>query len=217
MIFIRTVGKFLISVGVGVLLFVAWVLYGTGLYTAQQQEELSDLFNRLPEFHSASGIGGPPKSFNPGPGDPVFRMRIPKIKLNDGKGFMVVEGVDPESLQLGPGHYPSCRKGFADPLCTGFPAAWPGEKGRVIISGHRTTYLQPFYNIDKLSKGDEIFIETRWGDFTYVVYKQEVVAPDDPTIVIRKQDARELVLTTCNPRFSAAQRLITSARMVTPV
>ena len=217
MVIIRTLGKFLISAGVGVLLFVAWVLYGTGLYTAGIQNEMSENFDALPNFNVASGLNGPPRNFNPGPGDPVFRMKIPKINLNDGKGFMVVEGVDAESLRRGPGHYPSCRKGFADPLCTGFPAAWPGEKGRVIISGHRTTYLQPFFDIDKLSKGDEIFIETRWGDFTYVVYKQQVVAPDDPTIVIRKQDARELVLTTCNPRFSAATRLITFARMVVPV
>lgn len=216
MIVIRTLGKLLISVGVGVLLFVAWVLYGTGLQTAREQAKMAEQFDAATPIQAAP-LGGPPKSFNPGPGDPVFRMKIPKINLNGGKGFMVVEGVDAVSLQRGPGHYPSCRDGFAQPLCTGFPAAWPGEKGRVIVSGHRTTYLQPFFDIDKLSKGDEIFIETRWGDFTYVVYKQQIVAPDDPSIVISRQDTRELVLTTCNPRFSAAQRLITYARMVEPV
>lgn len=64
MIVIRTVGKLLISVGVGVLLFVAWVLYGTGFYTAHQQNVLSDQYDSLPQLNSASGVGGPPKSFN---------------------------------------------------------------------------------------------------------------------------------------------------------
>jgi sortase A len=137
-------------------------------------------------------------------------MRIPKIDFDQ----IVVEGVGTDELHKGPGHYPSCRDGFEDPLCTDFEEMWPGEKGRVIVSGHRTTYGAPFYNLDKLKAGDEVITETRWGDFTYEVTKTEIVRPDSLAIAIQSDEA-EIVLTTCNPRFSAAQRLIVYARLVT--
>jgi len=211
MAIIRTFGKLLISLGVGVLLFVAYVVWGTNLHTAKEQERLSREFDRQPVLNR---VGTPPKGFEPGPGAPVFRILIPKIDLNDGKGYVVVEGVDEEALKLGPGHYPECRRDFPKPLCTNFPAAWPGEKGRVILSGHRTTFKAPFLDTDKLSKGDEIVIETKWGIFTYEVYLQRVVEPTDPAIVVQKDNVRELVLTTCNPKFSAETRLITYAKQV---
>lgn len=218
---LRFIGKLLISLGVGVLLFVLWTLYGTGIYTSHQQDELSRRWNALPELHSGAPVSpsspyhGPPKSYSPEPGDPVFRLRIPKIKLNGGKGFMVVEGVGEEELKKGPGHYPECRAGFDRPLCTEFPESWPGEKGRVVVSGHRTTYLHPFFHIDQLAKGDKIFVDTKWGDFTYEVTEQKAVLPSDPNIVIENDDQATLVLTTCNPPYSASQRLITYATMVT--
>lgn len=211
MVILRTFGKLLMSVGFGVLLFVAWVIWGTNLETARHQERLSQEFDRQPPIE-VGGPTRPPKSFDPGPGDPVFRIRIPAIDLNDGKGYIVVEGVDEESLKLGPGHYPQCSPQFAEPLCTTFPEAWPGESGRVILSGHRTTYKAPFLDVDKLTKGDEIILETKWGTFTYKVYEQRIVAPTDPQIVVQKDGVRELVLTTCNPKFSASQRLIIFAR-----
>jgi sortase A len=212
---IRIFGKLLMSLGLGVLLFVAWVIWGTNLETAREQERLSLEFDNLQPFEFDKGEAGvPPKGYAPRPGEPIFRLLIPKLELNDGKGYIVVEGVDEESLKLGPGHYPKCRPDFAKPLCTEFPAAWPGTKGRVILSGHRTTYKAPFLDLDKLRNGDEIFVETRWGKFTYEVYEQRVVAPTDPAIIVQKDNVRELVLTTCNPKFSASQRLILFARQV---
>jgi sortase A len=144
-------------------------------------------------------------------------MLIPKINLScgNGPGCMVVEGVDEETLKLGPGHYPACHAGFPPPLCTSFGEVWPGEKGRVIVSGHRTTYLHPFYSTDKLSKGDKIYIQTKWGNFTYEVYDQRAVVPTDPNIVVQEHTDGQLVLTTCNPPYSASQRLVTFARLVT--
>lgn len=201
------VGKLLISIGVGILLFVGWTLWGTGIYTDRQQSALADEFDAAPRFEPEE-TGGPPANFAPEPGEPVFKLEIPAIDLRK----VVVEGVGTEDLRLGPGHYPECREGFSPPLCMGFDSPWPGETGRVIVSGHRTTYGQPFWDLDKLQKGDEIETLTRWGDFTYVVTRKTIVAPTDPTIV-RPSDVAELVLTTCNPRFSAAERLIVFAEL----
>jgi sortase A len=212
---LRTLGKFLISVGFGVLLFVAWTLWGTGLSTDRAQAALELDFGRQDPIDarelSREGVQSimVDDSFKPGPGEAVFRMVIPKIEERE----MVVEGVDTESLRKGPGHYPDCRRGFEKPLCTDQEEIWPGEVGRVIISGHRTTYGAPFYDLDRLRRGDEIRLETKWGDFTYEVTGSEIVPPNSTDIATPVSDKPELVLTTCNPRFSAAERLIVSAEL----
>jgi sortase A len=207
-------GKFLMAVGVGVVLFVAWTLWGTGyFYTAHQQKVLSQQFDAIPQFHpKPHAAPGPPPGYCPdhcGPGDGAFRIRIPSIGVN----FMVIEGVSEADLEKGPGHYPSCRPGFPGPLCTHFHEVWPGEEGRVIISGHRTTYLAPFYNLDRMKQGDKIMLETKWGTFIYQLDREQAVPANTTSIVIQKSGVHQLVLTTCNPKFSASQRLIAFAHL----
>ena len=205
---LEVLGKLLISVGAGILLFVAWTLWGTGLYTNNQQAALADEFGSAPRLEQTEN-GGPPEDFAPAPGEAVFRLRIPSIDLNR----VVVEGVGTEELRKGPGHYPECRRGFPPPLCMDFESPWPGETGRVIVSGHRTTYGQPFWDLDQVRRGDEIETVTKWGTFTYEVQRKQIVDPGDLTIV-QPSEIAELVLTTCNPRFSAAQRLIVYGELV---
>jgi sortase A len=208
---LRVVGKLLISMGVGVLLFVAWTLWGTGLYTADQQNRLAQEFDSAPQLtptRTERGPGGitstgPPKSFSPNPGDPVFKIDIPAIDVHQ----VVVEGVDTAHLRTGPGHYPTCRDGFDLCIKDFDNEAWPGERERVIVSGHRTTYGAPFWDLDKLEQGDDVMVETRWGDFVYKVTEKAVVEADSRAVVIPGDEA-EMVLTTCNPKFSAAQRLV---------
>ena len=217
MTWLRVLGKFLISVGVGVLLFVAWTLWGTGIYTSQQQDRLQEELSQLPEIpqertkKGGQEFTGPGSDFEPGPGDPVFSLTIPSIDLSD----VVVQGVGEEELKLGPGHYPDCGPGFSEPYCTEAQEVWPGEEGRVIISGHRTTYGQPFWDLDKVSRGDDIVTDTRWGRITYEVTGIEIVSPNARDIANPEPGGSnaEIVLTTCNPKFSAAERLIVYGEM----
>lgn len=217
MTWLRIFGKFLISVGVGVLLFVAWILWGTGIYTARQQDRLQEELDRLPaiepqrEGRGDSGFAGPGDDFLPGEAEPVFGLRIPKIDLSN----VVVQGVGVEALKLGPGHYPDCRDEFRQSLCTQQEEVWPGERGRVIISGHRTTYGQPFWSLDRLKVGDDIIAETKWGTFVYEVTDVEIVSPGDRDVVVPDPPGSkaEIALTTCNPRFSASQRLVVYGEM----
>jgi sortase A len=219
MAFLRFFGKLLISVGAGVLLFVLWTLYGTGIFiTSRQQNDLEAQFQAQAAFPEREGdtteelkIHGPPKEFDPGRGEVAFRLEIPRIDMDQ----FIVEGVDEAELQKGPGHYPECDDDFGDPHCTPFPEVWPGEQGRVILSGHRTTYGAPFGDLDKVHEGDEIITETKWGTFRYVVTEQRIVDDEDTTITVEIHDRgkRELVLTTCHPKFSAAQRLIIFAEL----
>jgi sortase A len=212
--FFSYLGKFLMAVGVGVLLFVAWTLWGTGyFYTAHQQKLLTQQFASIPHFDPRPNApAGPPAGYCPAhchAGDAAFRLKIPSIGID----FMVIEGVSEADLQRGPGHYPSCRPGFPPPLCTLFPETWPGQEGRVIVSGHRTTYLHPFFNLDRMKQGDKIMLETKWGTFTYLLDREQAVPADSTAIVVPKTGVHQLVLTTCNPKYSASQRLIAFAHL----
>jgi sortase A len=129
------------------------------------------------------------------PGDPLGRIQIPKIGAN----FVIVQGTDAGDLREGPGHYVNT------PL--------PGEPGTVAIAGHRTTFLAPFRDIDELKPSDPIQVQMPYGDFTYSVQRTRIVDPS-ATWVMRKIGYDRLVLTACHPLYSAAQRIVVTARLV---
>ena len=128
-------------------------------------------------------------------GEPFARLIIDRIALD----AVVFEGVDRTTLKSGPGHMPGT------PL--------PGQPGNAVISGHRTTYGRPFYDLDQLVVGDEIAVETALGISRYAVRQVLIVAPTD-VWVAANIDGAWLTLTTCHPRFSAAERLIIQAELI---
>jgi sortase A len=129
------------------------------------------------------------------PGDPLGRIQIPKIGAN----FVIVQGTDASDLRDGPGHYVNT------PL--------PGEPGTVAIAGHRTTFLAPFRDIDELKPTDPIHVQMPYADFTYSVQRTRIVDPS-ATWVMRKIGYDRLVLTACHPLYSAARRIVVTARLV---
>ena len=70
----------------------------------------------------------------------------------------------------------------------------------------RRALLQP----ERALPGDPIFVLTSQGLFRYNVTKSEIVSPNDNTVLDSVKTAPELTLTTCNPRYSASQRLWSS-------
>lgn len=205
------VGRTFISLGVLILLFVAYQLWGTGLAEARAQDDLRDEFQKRlattttsePE-RPADDVDPPPSTttttFPTGPppppeGDAVAIIRIPKIGLEKA----VIEGVSVKHLKKAPGHYP------------GTPM--PGQPGNAAIAGHRTTYGAPFYRLDELAPGDEILVTTQQGRFTYEVSESTVVKPHQSEVLDPTDDNR-LTLTTCHPRYSARRRLIVVGRLV---
>ncbi len=120
-------------------------------------------------------------------GKPFGRIKIPSIDAD----YVVVEGTEEADLERGPGHYPD--------------TALPGQRRTVAIAGHRTTYGAPFNQIDKIEIGDTIVLEMPYGMFTYDVTATRIVDPDQVGIV-RDVGHDRLVLTSCHPLYSAAQR-----------
>lgn len=194
---LQGVGRVFITVGLLVLSFLAYQVWGTNAVTGKSQQALaSDLRDSWKV--ASSGDSRAPSAANPPPtGTGIAMIQIPKIGVEN----VVVEGVDDDSLKKGPGHYPE--------------TAFPGEAGNVVISGHRTTYGAPFYRVDELNTGDEITLKDASGTYKYKVTEKKVVNPTDLSVVVPSTDAR-LTLTTCHPRFSARQRLIIVATLEGP-
>jgi sortase A len=203
------IGRVLIGLGVLLLLFTAYQIWGTsvqeahiqsGLRTQLQQETNSDAVRRALAEESAldklpTGPAVPaPSTAAPAEGNPIGDIRIPVIGINQ----VVVEGTNTPDLRKGPGHY------------TGTPL--PGQSGNVAIAGHRTTYGHPFYNLDSVKVGDPIVLTTLQGIFVYDTTKTSVVSPSD-TQLLDNVIANQLTLTTCNPRFSATTRLVVQATL----
>jgi sortase A len=174
--------------------YLAWELWGTSFYTAQQQGSLDKEINAQLEDPRRR----PPPVV---PGHAYAVIGIPETDLQ----AVVVQGTDVGSLTKGPGHYLESR----DP--------WD-RRGPTAIAGHRTTYGAWFWDLDKLERGDRIALYTERGTFRYRVTDSRIVypTPDVARDVFRTTKNTSLVLTTCHPRFSAAQRLIVFAKGIDP-
>jgi len=194
---VRGTGKTLIAAGVLIFLFVAYELWGTGFAQRRDQKNLKSQFNRALTAPTTVP-GAPPDTITAPADDAVGVIQIPKIGVDQA----VVEGVGVEDLKKGPGHYPGT------PL--------PGEAGNSAIAGHRTTYGAPFNRLDELKQGDPITVRTRAGTFRYEVSTSTVVSPDEVSVLDPTPDNR-LTLTTCNPKYSAAERLIIVASLAGPL
>jgi sortase A len=209
------VGKTLIAIGLLLFGFVAYQLWGTGIETARAQNSLENEFEDLlagtPPTTEAPVDTAPlettpsdtipaiepsePVSATSLPpvaeGDPIARIELPRIGVDK----IVVAGVDKNDLKKGPGHYPET------PL--------PGQLGNSAIAGHRTTFGQPFFDVDKLEIGDEIVVTTLAGRYVYRVTGQEIVSPSDYQVIATTDPTvATLTLTSCHPKYTARERII---------
>ena len=121
-------------------------------------------------------------------------FRIPAIDVDQ----VLFEGVTAPTLKNGPGHMPW--------------TPMPGQPGNAVISGHRTTYGAPFYDLDLLTPGDVIEVDTAIGTHVYTVRETIIVTPTDVWVTEPREGAW-LTLTTCHPKLSARERLIVFAEL----
>lgn len=212
---IGAVGRVLVTVGLLILLFVAYQLWGTGIYEARAQSDLESQFDRdlarqdSPRTTTTTSGTTPatttPIELPPTPaaGDPVGVITIDKIGVDK----VVVEGTTVPDLRRAPGHYEG--------------SAMPGQLGNAAIAGHRTTYGAPFGDLDQLVRGDTISVRTLTGTWEYEVLPDYPIAVKpsqtevlDPTIdEATGQPLATLTLTTCEPKYQATERLVVKAQL----
>src|SRR4051812_9970311 len=179
------VGEALIVLGVLLLLFVAYQLWGTGVQYSRSQDSLQSEFAAAaattttatatatattttlapaPDTITTPSAAPAEVGADAGDGDGgvLARLEIPRLD----KTAYVIAGVSVADLRKGPGHFPD--------------TALPGHVGNTAIAGHRTTYGAPFADIDKLRSADQVVLTTPGGErYVYTVSADPFVVPPD--------------------------------------
>lgn len=104
-----------------------------------------------------------------------------------------------------------------------FPTSvFPGERGNMVVIGHRFMHLPPrqdtLFNLEEIKIGEEIVIttthpETQQQDqFRYIVIETKIVEANDISIVEETQDYR-LTLITCTPLWTSEKRFVVIAKL----
>lgn len=128
-------------------------------------------------------------------GAPLGRIEIPRLDLE----VTLVKGATEADLRRGPGWVRGTQP--------------PGPEGNFAVSGHRTTFLAPFRDLDRLERGDEVVVETRYRRYTYRMTRRSFAEPNDIEILLPTPRPR-LTLTTCHPPYSNRFRLVVHAELV---
>jgi sortase A len=211
---VRATGEVMVTVGLVLLLFAAYEVWGTALIVNGHQNDLNAQLEQQwaqgddPTVQPTTGPGTLPgdgenigQAAGPTPVcTPIARLYLPRLN----KYWAVVEGVDTPDLKCGPGHYPG--------------TAMPGQTGNFAVAGHRISAV--FWNLDLMRPGDAVVVETKDTWYIYRVTEQLVVVPTAVEVVapVPEQPGATptdamLTMTTCNPKFNNYQRLVVHAKL----
>lgn len=196
-------GEILITLGIVLLLFVAWELWWTNIDANKAQQQVTTQFVQGLEI----GIGNDDdKDFGPAPiakipeGETFGIFYVPRF----GKDFAhpVTNGVGMDVLNtVGIGHYPETQA--------------PGELGNFAVAAHRQTHGQVFWDIDKFETGDKIYLQTKEGFYTYEWRNTEIVEPSQGEVLLpvphepgTEPTTSILTMTSCHPPFTTRLRII---------
>ncbi|POX41020.1 class E sortase [Streptomyces sp. Ru73] len=204
----RITGEAFITLGVLMLLFVAYQLWWTNVLALN---EAGGAANNLQQEWDKGGEDDKRAAgvFSPGQGFAI--MYIPKLDVK----VPIAEGISKhEVLDRGMvGHYGEGK------LKTAMP--WD-KRGNFAVAGHRNTHGEPFRYINRLVQGDKIVVETRSRFYTYEMESilpqtspsnVGVLGPVPPGSGFTKP-GRYITLTTCTPEFTSTYRMIVWGKMV---
>lgn len=203
--YLRISGELLITLGVLVFGFMAYMYWGTAVSEGNAQRALD---NQLSQ-QWARGSQSIASLTDPNDltlGKPFALIRIPRFGAK--WQFAVVQGTGLPQLALGPGHVPG--------------TALPGKVGNFAVAGHRVTAGNPFWNLPDLRSGNTVYVETVAGTYEYKVTGKPVqVSPDDTAVLAPVPDhpgqqahRRMITLITCNPPWTGTMRVIVTGVLV---
>jgi sortase A len=200
---VRTTGETMITLGLVLLLFAAYEVWGKAVIVGNHQRDLDSQLSQQWDNQRDNPVVGPSNGPTAAPlpappGGSIARLYIPRL----GKHWVVVEGVAPNDIKYAPGHYPD--------------TVLPGQVGNFSVAGHRSPAI--FWDLDQMQPGDKIVVETKNMFYVYKVVSREIVAPTALQVVApvpdhpgAKPTVKFLTLTTCNPKWDNYQRLVVHA------
>jgi len=209
--FVGILGELLITAGVLVLAFLGWqiwlddIIVGGKLNTEAEAQgaEWNDDYSGVPPSEEGDpGLSDDPPILAASANAQRFaNLIIPRF---GGDYYRpIAEGIGTtDVLNKGNiGHYPTTQM--------------PGALGNFALASHRSSGGGNFHDLHQLLVGDHIYVETADGWYQYTFRNLEYVRPTgvgvlDPVPQADGVEATEryITLTTCNPFFSTAERII---------
>ncbi|MCP3426896.1 class E sortase [Rothia sp. AR01] len=205
-------GELLLTLGVVVILFVAWQLWWTNVEAdtthARAVERMSREYGCAPggppteERPPAEAPAAGPESAAVGPGVPAAGPGAPAAGPGDADwapapGGSAERPVPEEGEDLGVVYIPRLGADYERPLIQGTGAevldtlglghyvstALPGEVGNAAIAGHRQTHGKVLDRIDELRAGDRVEVCTAGVYYSYAVTETRIVAPSETGVL----------------------------------
>jgi sortase A len=208
---LRAFGELSLTLGAIMLLFVGYLIWGTGIQASRAQHAFADELNRQWRRPVVQAYSRQPDRRHPDPdpihpvlGKPFAFIEIPRLGRH--WRFAIIEGTGLPQLALGPGHVPG--------------TALPGRVGNFAVAAHRVTAGNPFYHLPALKAGDRVVIYTRVNRYQYRVTGTREVLPTDISVLDpvpghphARPRHRMITLITCNPPWTGTHRIIVFGRL----
>lgn len=199
--FVRGFGELCLTAGAILLLFIAYLFWGTAWRASSAQDAFASQLNQ-----QWAHVGSPANPFGPSAGSlhlvtgqPFAFIRIPAFGKN--WRFTIVQGAALAQLDVSPGHVPGTQL--------------PGQLGNFAVAGHRVTAGNPFWSEPSLTDGDLVYIQTQAATYTYRVIGKRWVLPSDLSVLDpvpghpHERPAQRLItLITCDPAWTGTHRVI---------
>jgi sortase A len=202
-------GLVLLLVGLGLLGYVAWQLWGTNYVSRHKQQQAVQEIER-----AWRGSTAPSRQEDPAGGAATALVRIPRF----GADYVmpVFEGTGDEALSSGLGHFDG--------------SAGPGRVGNYALAGHRVTHGEPLRDMPSLRPGDRVVVDTRRARFVYEldtdpnelvvsfhdgwVVEPRPVNPDPSGAGPAPGQRRLITLTTCSELLHTDDRMVAFGHLV---
>ena len=206
---VGVLGELLITAGVLVLLFIGWQQWFNDLVVGAEHRDQAAALSEQFELQAASSPapvpdgGEPPVTAPPAEAQTFANFYVPRFGADYAVPIAGGTSTVRTLNKIGIGHYDDTQM--------------PGEVGNFGIAAHRTTYGAPFNKVADLQAGDKMYVQTADGWYTYVYRNLQYVpatqvsvlqpVPDAPDVSAASGE-RLITLTSCNPMFTAQERIV---------
>jgi sortase A len=203
--FIRGSGELCLTAGAILLLFIAYLFWGTAWRASSAQSAFASQLNQQWAHSGSAANPLDPGTIRLVTGQPFAFIRIPAFGRD--WRFTIVQGTALAQLNVSPGHVPGTQL--------------PGQLGNFAVAGHRVTAGNPFWSEPALTNGDLIYIQTQAATYTYRVTGKRWVLPSDLSVLDpvpghpHERPAQRLItLITCDPAWTGTHRVIVTGVLI---
>lgn len=206
---VGVLGEVLITAGVLVLMFLGWQLWLQDIIVGGQLHDQA--IKQSQSWDSSKASTTPvssttiPVAQAPGNAQVFAHLIVPRWDQPGQALYIrpIAQGVGAAAVldKYNLGHYPTTQM--------------PGQVGNFAIAAHRSAYGGNLHLIHELHVGDHIYVETQDGWYQYSFRNLQYVQPTEvgvidpvPEVPGAQPVDRMITLTSCNPFYSTAERII---------